>query len=392
MTRFEPDTLLQALARPFDMVAPDANVYFEIPAPDVRFAAIVLLAGLALLLWRRLGPGRSATFAMLALLFASAAVWLCTSGNGRYFMPMLVAAGPLAVALICLLPATRMLKASLVVLLVAAQAFVFSQQPPWRSWSLLRWADPPYFDVRLGPQERNGPPTTYASMSLLTHSIIAPQFPASSRWINLVASSGTPRDRAWTDEFLRKAAAEGPLKVVAPSIEWASLPDGRPTAEIVRALNMLVARRNLRIEGSCTHVASPGLLRMAQEEKKVQEGSPVQLGFWLCPAVYVPGLATSVPEHEPPAAVKKTFARLGELCPGVFPDGETSLARLPDGWSRRYASDTRAYVLDNGQVWYHFWRALNPVLVGNTKDLLSGAVRIDCAAVRNDGGWKTGAQ
>jgi hypothetical protein len=32
------------------------------------------------------------------------------------------------------------------------------------------------------------------------------------------------------------------------------------------------------------------------------------------------------------------------------------------------------------------------VLVGTVRDVLAGKARVDCAAVRSDGGWKTGAQ
>jgi hypothetical protein len=376
------------------MAAPDANVYVEIPAPDIRFAAILVLAAVALLLWRRLGAGRSPTFAMLAVLLLSAAIWLSTTGNGRYFMPLLVAAGPIAIALVCVLPATRALKAALAALLVAGQAFVLMEQPPWNSWTLLQWKRAPYFDVRLGPEETRGPPTTYASMSMISYSLIAPQFPEASRWINLVASSGTPRDHAMTDAFLRKAAAEGPIKVIAPSLPWASLPDGRPNAEILGVFNALVARRNLRIPGSCRHVASPGLIRMAEEEKRGDPEAELQLGFWICPAVYEPGLAEKIPEKTPPPEVMQVFDRLAQLCPRFFPDGEKSLVRLPDGWTRHYAvSETRVYILDSGRVWYQFWRSLNPVSVGLVPDVISGKARVDCSAIRgSDGAWRTGSQ
>ena len=96
MIRFQPDTLPQALMRFFDMAAPDANVYMEIPAPDIRFASITVLLLVAALCWRRLGPGRQATAAMSLVLLISAVIWLATTGNGRYFMALLVCAGPIA--------------------------------------------------------------------------------------------------------------------------------------------------------------------------------------------------------------------------------------------------------------------------------------------------------
>jgi hypothetical protein len=386
MMRFQPDTLGQALTRFFDMAAPDGNIYLEIPAPDLRFAAITLLALLAVVLWRKLPPQRNATFALVATLLVSAAIWLATTGNGRYFMAMIVCAGPLAVALICLLPVTRAFKALLAVLLLAGQVFVVTQQPPWRSWSMLQWGDGPYFAVELGPEQKDAPPTTYASLSLLTYSLIAPQFPANTRWINLHTSGDEPR----TDAFLRRAAAEGPLKILAPSMPFASLPDGRPTPEMVDALNRLVAPRNLRVEGRCSYIHSPGMAQIAVSEGREEQP---RLGFWTCPVAYREGLVQEAAPAAAPKEVLQVLAKLGEICPRFFPPAVASLRRLPDGWVRPYAdAQTRVYVLDNGEVWYHFWRALNPVRVGKASELLAGEVQFDCLGVRNDGAWRTGAK
>lgn len=386
MMRFQPDTLGQALMRFFNMAAPDGNVYLEIPAPDLRFAAITVVALLAAVVWRKLPPQRNATFALVATLLVSAAIWLATTGNGRYFMAMIVVAGPLAVALICLLPVTRGFKALLTVVLLAGQVFVVSQQPPWRSWSMLQWKDGSYFAVQLGPEQKDAPPTTYASLSLLTYSLIAPQFPANARWINL----HTTGDDARADAFLRRAAAEGPLKLLAPSMPFASLPDGRPTPDMVAAMNRLVASRNLRVEGRCSYIDSPAMAQIAMPDGKED---PPRMGFWTCPVTYQQGLAQDARPPAPPKQVLQALARLGEICPRFFPPAEASLRRLHDGWVRGYSdAQTRAYVLDNGEVWYHFWRALNPVRVGRTEDLLAGEVQFDCLAVRNDGAWRTGAR
>lgn len=397
MIRFQPDSLLQAFTRFFDMAAPDANVYVEIPAPDIRFAAIVILAIAALavlVLRRRLGAGLQATGALLLVVLGSAAIWLYTTGNGRYFMPLLICAGPLAVALICLLPLTRGFKAVLALLLVAGQAFVISQQPPWDSWSLLHWDKAPYFALNLGPEEKEGPPTTYATMSFLTYSLIAPQFPANARWINLPANALTDRDEERTKSFLIQAFAKGPVKVLAPSLPWAAQPDGQPTPEILKAFNQLVMHRDLQIHGPCRHIVSPGLIRMSDRERLQGDGPApsLPLGFWSCPAVYHALTADERRQVRPPEAVERAFQKLGELCPRFFPAGEQNAVRLPDGWTRRYGvSETRVYVLDSGEVWYKFWRSLNPVLVGRLDAVLSGKVELDCSKLRgSDGAWNTG--
>src|SRR5205085_6253641 len=117
-----------------------------------------------------------------------------------------------------------------------------------------------------------------------------------------------------------------------------------------------------------------------------------KLGFWTCPVTYQAGLvAAKAPESGPPE-VQQALAKMGELCPRFFPANETQLLRVASGWMRAYSSQTRVYVLDNGEVWYLFWRSLNPIRLGSVPELLHGEVTLDCAGVRNDGAWRTGAQ
>jgi hypothetical protein len=394
MSRFEPESLQRALMRFFDMAAPDANIYIEIPAPDIRFAAVLLLGAGALLCWRRLGPHRAATMAMLLVLLVSASIWLATTGNGRYFMPLLIAVGPVAIGLVCLLPVTRGFKAALAMLLVAGQGFVISEQPPWNTWSYLHWREGSYFDIRLGPEELQAPPTTYGTLSMISYSLIAPQFPAESRWINLVAGSATPRDEARIDAFLRDSAARGPMRVLAPSLPWGSLPDGRPTPRVLEAFNELLAKRNLKISGDCRLIVSPGLVRMAEREKSADTKAPHPLGFWSCPMVYEVRPAERQRVEQPPELVVRSFDQLARLCPQFFPASEASILRLPDAWSRHYAaSETRVYVTDTGEVWMKYWRSINPVRIAAVAELVAGRATFDCATVRgSDGAWRSGAK
>ncbi len=168
MIRFEPDTWLEALLRFFLMAAPDANVYVEIAAPDLRFAAALLLALSVALSWRRLAGAPRPAMALFTLLIVATAAWLSTSGNGRYFMPMIVCVGPLAAALVWLLPLTRAFRVFLAGGLLAAQAFVIAQNSPWQAWAWLPWKQAPYFQVDLPPAAPDDKPTTYVTLSSIS--------------------------------------------------------------------------------------------------------------------------------------------------------------------------------------------------------------------------------
>ena len=75
------------------------------------------------------------------------------------------------------------------------------------------------------------------------------------------------------------------------------------------------------------------------------------------------------------------------MCPRFFRAGEGETLRIPGGALRHYpGSDMKVYVLDNGEVYYKFWRALNPVFVGREDDVLQGRAAVDCDHIRGRSG------
>jgi hypothetical protein len=384
MIRFIPDTWLEALLRFFAMAAPDGNVYVEIAAPDVRFAAIVLLAIAIAFLARRLVANPRPAIGLLALVLASTVPWLLTSGNGRYWIPMLLCAGPLAIGLVYLLPLTRAFRTTLAFGLLALQTFVVLQSPPWDSWSWVVWEEAPYFQLELPPVQPNAPPTTYVTLTSISYSLIAPQFPASSRWINITNVGAAGRDAAWAADFL--AHSPGPIKLIAPTIKGQVAADRGPTPEVRNALDAMLGSQRLALasDRQCDLLHSSGLVSAARAGVNAAKEFK-DAGFWVCPLRY--------PVERPPEKVKPVdpateaaFARLEQMCPRFFHPGAKTVP-INGGSVRQYAgSDMKAYVLDNGEVWYKFWRALNPVMVGKLPEVLSGKAHIDCDAIRGRAG------
>lgn len=101
--RFVPDTVGAFLVRPFEIALPRKNVHVENTAPDLRYAALLLLLALGALKyllsrasvkrWPASDPfppfqGQRALAALGAALCLAWVAWLSSSGNGRYFLPM----------------------------------------------------------------------------------------------------------------------------------------------------------------------------------------------------------------------------------------------------------------------------------------------------------------
>ena len=384
MIRFTPDSWVDVVMRPLDMISPEANMYVEVAAPDVRLAAALVLAAAVLACWKRIRAraDRLPVLWLLLLTLVAMVPWLVTTGNGRYFTPFLLLLGPLCVGLVRLLPLSSSMKFAALGLLLLVQAALLVQDPPWGKWSLAYWRGAPYFQVAEPPAE----PRSYVSMTSISYSLIAPQFPGQSRWMNAAAPVPGAREREYSHKWLSGAKS---LTLVAPSIPAETADDDQPSPIVRATLNRLLEPRGLALTdgASCGFLRSGGLGSMAVRAGAIADSkSLARLGFWLCPLRYDPAAAASPPAPDP--AIEAVFEAVEQMCPRFFPRGEAQTTRTPDGASRHYSnSDTRILVLDNGLVRYKFWRSLNAVTIGTRADVLAGRARVDCAKIRA-GTWR----
>lgn len=396
--RFQPDNWLEALLRPVAMAAPDANVYVEIMAPDFRFifvlALLVLVAAMSLALRRRGAEagdgthrraGARTVFILAAALATGFVPWLATTANGRYFLAGLLIVGPVCVGLAWLLPLTRAMRLALAVGMVALQAFVVQQSIPWRAWTMASWNEPPYFHVDVPPESR-ARPATYVTLSAISYSLLAPMFHPQSRWISLHNAPFPDRvtaDGRRTADFLAKADP-GSLTLLAPAVPGMLTPQRLPNAGVSGAIDQQLAPYQLAlVPGACRFLASRGLADMGLGDKTPRERA--QSGFWLCQLARRQGAA---PGALPANRHDAVFKALEAQCPRLFPPGgDRDSQALPNGEVRTYLrAEMKAYVYDSGEVYYKYYRALNPVLVGKADDLLAGRSRLDCGKIRGRSG------
>jgi hypothetical protein len=387
MIRFMPDTWVDVLMRPLDMISPEANLYVEVAAPDIRLAAAILLGVIVLACWRRAGPQRRPVLQVLALTILAMVPWLATTGNGRYFIPFLLVLGPLCIGLVRLLPLTRSMQFGVVGLLLLVQGVLIVTSAPLGTWALSYWRDGPYFPVSSIPAQ----PRSYVTLTPISYSLIAPLFPEQSRWMSASAPVSGPREREYERQWLAQARS---LYLLAPSYPSQVLRDGQPSALVLRVFNKLIAPRGLSIPAGarCEFLRSAGFAGMAFRfaTRTPPEEQARRFGFWVCPLNYAPESVA------PPAAAVRdvemdpVFEAVERLCPRFFPAGEAKTERVEGGATRSYMdSDTRVYVLDDGEVLYKFWRSLNPVTIGQRADVLAGRVQLDCSKIRAPT-WRSG--
>ncbi|MCC2674660.1 MAG: hypothetical protein K0R58_1607 [Ramlibacter sp.] len=386
------------------MAAADAHVYVEIMAPDFRFVfALALALGvLGTLLFRRVprdanrgleGPRVRVVLVLLAVLALAFVPWLAMTGNGRYFMTGLLLAGPVCVGLACLLPVTKAMRLTIVVGMVALQAFAVQQSAPLRAWGLAAWTEPPYFHVDLGT-EAKADPATYVTLSAITYSLIAPSLHPRSRWISL-HNAGAPdsgaHDARRTAAFLNQAE-KGRIALLVPVVAGMLTPDRLPNDQVSQAIAGQLARYRLAFSQpqSCLFLSSRTLALMGLGEKSEEQRA--SSGFWLCELVRLPR-GTRVDDsigtrHD------DVFKALESQCARFFPaGGDGASVAIRSGEVRSYhQAEMKAYVYDNGEVYYKYNRALNAVRIGLAPDVVAGRSRIDCANIPGRTGlpWNRG--
>lgn len=389
MIRFLPDSWVDVLLRPLDMISPEGNIYVEVSAPDARLAAALLLAlGVAASSAARKHPQARPPFLLGLLTLAAMVPWLITTGNGRYFIPFLLLLGPLCVGLIRLLPLSASMKLSVAVLLLLVQGVLVFESSPWGAWSLMSWRKAPYFEMAQPTADAR----SYVTLSPISYSLIAPQFPKESRWMNISAPLMGEREREYARQWLAKAQS---LHLVAVAYPSQMTEENQPSAAVFEVFNTLVSPRGLAVvEGTrCEYLPSPGMGALVSRDKPVQSPQVLnRFGFWLCPVRYDPDAAIALREGAvQDGGVDATFEAIEKMCPRFFPPGEARTQRIPGGGATRHysSSDTRVYVLEDGEVLYKFWRSLNPVSVGQSEAVVAGRAQLDCTKIRAPT-WRSG--
>lgn len=391
MIRFQPDTLRDAVLRPVAMAAPDAGVYMEIMAPDLRYVALILLTAATLLVAMRRPRAPRPVWLLLAFVWLSFAPWLVTTGNGRYFMPVLLATGPLCVGLLYHLPLTQGFRVALATLLLVVQATAVGLSDPRGSWGLAAWLDD-YMDAEFPPDERSTP-SAYILVSGISYSLVAPMFHPDSRWIGLASMSGDlegSADDQRAQRALAKAQRDGlPMKVLLPTLPDYMTRDRQPNTDLRAEVERLLGPQQLGLApGDCRVVASRTLASSAYRDLAKAEPEVLpKIGFWICPLKYPVPWRTHEAPPEDTVRVDPVFEKLEASCPRLFRAGEAKTVRIPDGFRRTYgSSDTKAYVMDNGEVWFVYWRALNGNRVGRIDEVLARSFAVDCTQVRGRSG------
>jgi hypothetical protein len=374
--RFIPDSLGAFLLRPFEMAMPLAGIHAEGVAPDLRFAALLVLLALGALKlslstagrqkWPAEDPfpafqGQRALLALAVSLGLVWLIWLASSGNSRYFLPMGSIAAVVLASMIVRFSANWRYLGYCVLPLVVVQAatVVWASDLRWtpKNWGAT-WLEPEI------PAMLRQQPYLYLHTSPQSASFLMPYLAPGSSMIN-PAGSWTMGDSARMRALMQQYS--GRIRVMSSIMEERVGPAGELRTGLVRF-------------GLEANMDSCLIIKL--RERSIYPSMPAYSYYLTCE---VRPLQWSPQRREAFASkmrqVDALLDRLELACPLQFqPRGLVTESDGKEFWRHYNNTDVLINVGANGKVVFHNeFRRGKPHIVGNLDALQSPALDLAAA-------------
>ena len=392
--RFLPSGPAEALWRPFAIAAPTPMVQAEDLAPDLRYAALLIL-GCALAaswLWRRRlsserpwSASRSdrSTRALAALgcgLIVDWILWLSASGNGRYFLPMASVTAVLIVGVLFRMP-PRWRNYGLAFIL-GAQCYQLVWGSEFR-FNPLPWSGP-WFQVSM-PDQIATERTLYLSVGVQTNSFIAAYLPAAS---SLVSFSG---EYPLAVQGASGARVEALVRRYSPRVR-VLMHAARPYAGTKEDRGLLsvtddaLERLDLRTEpDDCATISVRGLpppfeIQVGKAARPPATDTTYLVTCRLVPANPADQAARLARQRD----ADLVFDRLEDACPTLFQPRRIQTLHVGNRWQRKYMNtDLLAWVARGQLSFIDLDLADDPIGLGSAEAWTRAPRRLACG---RDGG------
>jgi hypothetical protein len=394
--RFIPESIGEALWRPFAMIDPVRMVHEELSAPDPRYAILVTLVILCLMRWGWGRFGRASPQAsniksnestrILAALGCGLAVnwilWLHVSGNSRYVLTMACVAAVVITGMLFRLfepwPKVRNYLLAIIFVVQAVQLYMGAEY----RWNGVPWGGQ-WFDVSV-PGRLKTESSLYLTLGTESNSFLAPFLAMGSGFINVSGSYTLDPEGA------NGARVRELIQRFEPNLRVAFLTH-KPYENPQRwpLLQSVLQWYGLRADLSdCATITVHGL--PPDLEIRYQGSLPLEPQNRETTYVETCG---AVPDTTDPSALKArqravdlVFDRLEDACPKLFQPRRLISVRYGDFWRRGYGATDIVASIGYGRVTFSdAMRPKGPIDMGSESDWAKAPLRLECG--KRDGAY-----
>lgn len=390
--RFIPESIGDALWRPFAMINPLQMVHEELSAPDPRYAILVVLVAALILrwCWRRLredpasgsnprvkGSGRVLA-ALGCGLILNWILWLRISGNSRYVLAMAcVAAAVMVGILFRLLESRPKIRNYILGLVFMTQAVQLCMGAEYR-WNGVTWGGQ-WFDLSV-PEKLKAEPNLYLTLGTQSNSFLAPFLASGSGMVNLAGGYTLDPDGP-NGERVRAL-----IRRYSPRVRVVFLTDkppesdgqGVPVPVVDNALQWFGLRADMADCSTITVHGLPPALQIRYQTSLPQEPQSRDTTY-VATCRVVPDSTDLSALIARRREVDLIFDRLEDACPKLFQPRRLVTVHYGQAWRRLYGATDIVAWISNGRV--KFSDQIRPkglVDVGSESDWAKAPMRLDC--------------
>jgi hypothetical protein len=392
--RFIPASLGEALWRPFAMLDAAPMVHVEVSAPDLRYAALIVLVAMLTARWlyRQLRrspgpatqlPAADASARVLAALGCGVGVdwvlWLRASGNSRYFLPMACVAAVILVALLFrALAGHPKLRNYTLLGILGLQTVGVCMGAEYR-WSPVAWGGG-WFDVEV-PAPLASEPNLFLTIGVQSNSFVAPYLARGSGLVNFSGSyplGAEGANGAHIRALIRRYSPHVRMLITGERLYEADERRAPRRADVDEAL----ARFGLRVDdGDCATITVRGVapdLEVVVENPSTSGPRRPADAYYLVSCHVVPSDADPSADLAAQRAASLVLDRVEDACPQVFQPPRLYTEHIGPRWQRLYlGTDLRAWI-SHDEVEFLDMRSDRAVSLGRASDWSKAPLRLAC--------------
>jgi hypothetical protein len=401
--RFIPDSLGDALLRPFSIVTRTDMVHEELLSPDIRYALLLVVFLILVIarIWRPIARGsvpekapssESSNRVLMALgcgFTIDWFIWLAGSGNGRYFIPMANVAGLLGVALLFRLLANHVAGRNvLVVTLLVAQVAQVYLAGEYR-WNYAPW-EGHWFNVKV-PDALANEPNLYLSIGMQSSSYVVPFLAKGSSFINISGTYALGPDGANASRVRALIARNAPhLRVIVSGEKI--YPDSARREPRVSDVDDILSSFGVRVDmNDCQTISVQGLrwkpLRALASSIPASLLPPAYRNrpqSYLASCRVVADSRGRSEENSTRRVMDMVLNRVEDACPALFQPRRPQTEHEDKVWFRVYPmTDLTAWIGDGEVKFVDPIRHQHEIVIGREEEWAKAPLSLSCG--RKDG-------